>query len=82
MNQSPPVARRFPSQTPHELLDLTVKALLDKIENGTASAADLGVARRLLKDNHVTLKTEHARRRKAEPTMAISRQLDRERGRQ
>lgn len=30
------------------------KALLGKIEDGTATAADLSVARALLKDNHIT----------------------------
>lgn len=34
-------------------LDLT-KALLQKIKSGEATAADLSVARQMLKDNHIT----------------------------
>lgn len=33
--------------------DALAKALLERIKNGTASAADLGVARQLLKDNGI-----------------------------
>lgn len=40
----------------HELLHrLTVQALIDKIKAGEATAADLNVARQLLKDNGVGL---------------------------
>lgn len=44
------------SREQHELLHLlTVQALIDKIKNGEATAADLNVARQLLKDNGVGL---------------------------
>lgn len=40
----------------HELLHLlTVNALIEKIKDGAATAADLNVARQLLKDNGVGL---------------------------
>lgn len=40
----------------HHLRDLQeklVKSLMERIDNGTATAADLGVARQLLKDNNI-----------------------------
>lgn len=36
-----------------ELHGALVKALVEKVKNGTATAADLGVARQLLRDNNV-----------------------------
>lgn len=35
------------------LHDLLTQNLIDKIESGEATAADLGVARQLLKDNNI-----------------------------
>jgi len=35
------------------LHDLLTQSLIDKIEAGEATAADLGVARQLLKDNNI-----------------------------
>ena len=39
----------------HDLLGLTVEVLRLKLKDGTATAADLNVARQLLKDNGVGL---------------------------
>jgi len=39
-----------------QLHDKTVRELLRKIESGEATAADLGVARALLRDNDITAK--------------------------
>ena len=36
-----------------ELHDVLVKELLERIKNGSATPADLNVARSILKDNHV-----------------------------
>jgi hypothetical protein len=36
-----------------DLYDATVKALLDKIKDGTATAADLSVARAMLRDQGI-----------------------------
>lgn len=37
-----------------KLHDVLTQQLLDKIESGEATAADMAVARGLLKDNHIT----------------------------
>lgn len=42
------------SETLGKLHDVLTTQLLDKIEAGEATAADMAVARGLLKDNHIT----------------------------
>jgi hypothetical protein len=37
-----------------DLYDATVKALMEKIKDGTATAADLAVARAMLRDANIT----------------------------
>jgi len=41
-----------------ELFTVTLQDLVDKIKNGEATAADLGVARGLLKDNDMQARPE------------------------
>lgn len=44
----------------HELHSSVVKSLLEKIQNGTATAGDLGVARQFLKDNGVDVSSKYS----------------------
>ena len=49
----------MPSQSVLEqLFDATTLELIQRIQNGEASAADLGVAVKLLKDNNITVVIE------------------------
>lgn len=44
----------------NSLHSLLVEALLEKIRSGTATAADLGVARQFLKDNGIDVAAKNA----------------------
>jgi hypothetical protein len=54
----------------HELHSAVVKSLLEKIQNGTATAGELGVARQFLKDNNIDVSTKHS-----EPILRLSEVL-------
>lgn len=47
-----------------------IQTLLEKIQNGTATAGDLGVARQLLKDNGVDVSSKYS-----EPVLRLSEVL-------
>lgn len=58
-------------KTYEALHEATVKELLKRVKSGTATAADLGVARQLLRDNGIDIGAE----RQKKPMLHLAEQL-------